>query len=63
MNKSEAAQLKTAIRKLVLAEVADSWKGGGYPEDLPIIEEELRAARIRVSVLINRLIKPQENQL
>jgi hypothetical protein len=54
MTPSQAQQLKTAIRKLVLAEVADSWKGAGYPEDILILEEELRAARIRVSVLIQR---------
>ena len=55
MTPAQAKQLKTAIRKLVRAEVADSWKGwkgGGYPEDIPIIEAELRECRIRVSVLI-----------
>lgn len=55
---NEATVLRYAIRQLVRAEVADSWKGGGYPEDVPLIEEELRRARIRVSVLIARSTSP-----
>lgn len=49
------AQLKRAIRELVRAEIANSWKGASYAEDVPIIEDELRRARIRVSVLISQL--------
>lgn len=52
MNKKDAEKLKKAIRQLVRAEIADSWKGGGYKDDIPIIEEELRECRIRVSLLI-----------
>lgn len=51
----EADKLKRAIRKLVLAEIANSYKGGGYKEDIPLIEEELKAARIRVSVIIAQM--------
>jgi hypothetical protein len=58
MSPLEAKKLKRAIRQLVLAEIADSWKGGGYPEDIPIIEEELRRARIRVSVIIAQNTEP-----
>ena len=54
MTPEQAKRLKTAIRQLVRAEVADSWKGNGYPEDYPIIEAELRAARIRVSLFITQ---------
>lgn len=54
MTAEEAKALKVAIRQLVRAEVAGSWKGSAYPEDVPLIEAELRAARIRVSVLIAR---------
>lgn len=60
MNITDATKLKYAIRQLVRAEIADSWKGGGYPEDIPIIEEEMRRARIRVSLLITRLIDGKE---
>ena len=59
MTPEQAKQLKVAIRKLVLAEIADSWKGSGYLGDIPIIEEELRTARIRVSVLIERLVNKE----
>ena len=52
MNKQQAKQLKVAIQELVDAEVADSWKGGGDPADIPIIEAELKACRIVVSALI-----------
>lgn len=51
------ASLQEAIRRLVRAEIADSWKGGGYPEDIPIIEEDLRRARIRVSGLLTRIFQ------
>lgn len=53
----QAEELHRLIRSLVRAEVADSWKGGGYPDDIPIIEGELKAARIRIKLYINRLTK------
>ena len=56
MTPAQAQALKVAIRKLVLAEIANSWKGGGHPEDIPIIEEDLRNARIRVTALLNKHI-------
>ena len=55
MNTEQKKQLKEAIRKLVRAEIANSWKGGEYPEDIPSIEKELTAARTRVSVLLTQL--------
>lgn len=51
----EETKLKRAIRILVRAEIADSWKGGGRPEDIPIIEQELKSARCRVAVLLARM--------
>lgn len=48
-------QLKRAIRVLVRAEIVNSWKGISPPEDHPIIEDELKSAKTRVSVLIARL--------
>lgn len=56
MTPAQAQALKVAIRRLVLAEIANSWKGGGHPEDIPIIEEDLRVARIRVTSLLNKHI-------
>ena len=56
MTPAQAQALKVAIRKLVLAEIANSWKGGGNPEDIPIIEEDLLNARLRVTSLLNKYI-------
>lgn len=55
---NKAAALRYAVQQLVRAEVADSWKGGGRPEDVPVIEEELRRARTRVLILIARSTSP-----
>lgn len=37
--------IRLAVRRLIDAEVADAWKGGGDPDDIPDIEFELREAR------------------
>lgn len=50
----EAVDLRRIVRKLVRAEIAASWKGGAHPADMPIIEDELRAARIRFSLFVTR---------
>ena len=55
MSPDQAAQLKRAIRVLVRAEIARSWKGSQPVEDHEIIDSELKAAKTRVSVLIHRL--------
>lgn len=54
MNQKAVDKLKQAIRKLVMAEIANSWRGGGCPDDIPIIEQELLAARLRVHVILAR---------
>lgn len=45
-------RLRRAIRRLVLAHEADSWKGGGDPDDIPAIERELKAARKALNALL-----------
>lgn len=55
MTPENQEKLKRAIRQLVIAEIANSWKGSAYAEDIPIIEEDLRRARIRVSVCIKEI--------
>lgn len=55
MTPSQATALKAAIKNLVAAEVADSWKGGGDPADIPFIKADLRAARTRVETYVNKL--------
>lgn len=39
--------VRLAVRRLIEAEVADSWKGGGDPADIPDIEDELIEARVQ----------------
>lgn len=57
--KDHRSALKRAIRQLVRAEIANSWKGAGHPEDVEIIEDELKSSRIRVTVLITQLPFPE----
>lgn len=48
------AQMKAArkaMKRLIAAEIADSWKGGGDPEHIPGVERELREARKELSQL------------
>ena len=58
MSPKDAKQLKDAIRRLVRAEVADSWKGAGDPDDIPLIKEDLRRAKVRVLALLARMTRP-----
>lgn len=37
-------RLQRKIHRYVKAAIADSWKGGGDPEDIPDIEQEYQAA-------------------
>lgn len=49
-------KLRSAIRRLVRAEVADAWKGGGCPEDIPYIERELKSADKALQKLIDEQV-------
>lgn len=46
------ARLRRAIGRYTRAYNADSWKGGGDPDDIPAIEQELRSARKALSALL-----------
>lgn len=39
------ARIDKVVQRLIKAELEDSWKGGGDPEDIPDIELELRRAK------------------
>ncbi len=54
MTPSQAATLKKAITALCKAAIADSWKGGGDPSDIPLIETDLECANLRVQSLLTR---------
>lgn len=48
-------KLKQLVDRLIKAAGADSWKGGGHPEDIPAIEAELRDARAAFDAFVRRL--------
>ena len=52
---SQAEQLRVAILQHVNAQVAESWKGGGDPADVPLIEAEAQVAMLRLERLIDQL--------
>jgi hypothetical protein len=56
----ERRRLMRAIKNLVQAEVADSWKGGGKPEDMPLIENRLKRAQYHMLRTINELAGVKE---
>jgi len=52
---TEIIQLKGAVTRLIKAEIAASWKGGGDPADIPRIEQELNNARTNYNSKMERL--------
>lgn len=54
----QAHKLERLIQLVVDAEVANSWKGGGDPADIPEIEAALTIARMRLKKLITELTEP-----
>lgn len=62
ITKAQRLQLVAAKKRLVEAEVADSWKGGGDPIDTPEIELELERARNAFERLLLRLEKPSKDE-
>lgn len=55
MTPSQAIKLKAMIKMLVKAEIENSWKGGKDPSDIPEIEAELQAAKVRLESYIRSL--------
>ncbi len=51
----QATHLRYVVRQLVRAEIAASWKGSAHVEDIKIIEDELKAARIRFSLAVTTM--------
>lgn len=51
----ELRRLNIAVRRLVAAEIQDTWAGAGDPADIPIIERELEEARKRYRDELNAL--------
>lgn len=50
--------LRRAIIAYTAAAIADSWKGGGDPDDIPAIEQRLKRAHARLDHLLRALPIP-----
>lgn len=53
MTKSDVPMLWAAIQRYAQACVADSWKGGGDPADIPDIEDELSNAQCALEDIVH----------
>jgi hypothetical protein len=52
---SEFQTLRTLIGEYAQAAVADSWKGGGDPAEIPIFEAQLTLAQTKLDAHIERM--------
>ena len=57
LSDQQAQQLHTLIAAYVEAQIADSWKGGGDPNDIPIIEAEAEVAKLKLERFIAKLVE------
>lgn len=55
MTAKQAFKLKKLILQRINAEIADSWKGGGDPDDWDAIERRLRDAKRKLKAYIEEL--------
>lgn len=51
----ERRRLESVVRRLVRAEVNDSWRGAAHPDDREAIKQELPAARKAYRALLDEL--------
>lgn len=54
----ERRALERAVRRLIRAEIEESWSGAGHPEDIPDIEDELKSAKKALRALLDKLQEP-----
>lgn len=54
MTPAQARKLRRLIRQYAQAKVEDSWKGAQDPQDRPVIEAELKAAKQKLDTFINQ---------
>lgn len=56
---SQGVRLWTELRQLIAsyaeAAIAESWKGGGDPEEIPILEMELAIAKQKIENHLKRM--------
>ncbi len=63
ITKAQAKKLRGAITVLVNATVADSWSGGGDPDDIKVLALEMQLAKLRLDAQINALTEPAPGAL
>lgn len=51
----EIAKLKIIVNRLVEAEINDTWKGAGDPDDIDNIEKELLLARAAFNKFLEKV--------
>lgn len=59
--KKQKFKLMRAVRRLVDAELNDSWKGAGDPADIPAVEKELTLAKLAYRLVIAEVFTEPTN--
>jgi len=57
LSKELGEQLMKLVGEHVQAQVAESWKGGGDPTDIPIIEAEAALAEAKLVKFVTNLVR------
>lgn len=50
------------IKEHVEVSIAESWKGGGDPDDMPVLEKELELSGLRLATHIERMRRYYEGE-
>lgn len=53
--RAQWAKLRIRIRDFTSAAIAESWKGGGDPADMPIIDKELELATLKLNLQLDKM--------
>lgn len=59
MTPAQTRKLRQLIQVYAAARIEDSWKGAQDPQDRPVIEAELKAAKQKLDTFINQQIKEE----
>lgn len=60
LTQERARRLRSLIIAFANASIVDSWKGGGDPDDIPQVEQDLKDAENRLEKYIKGLVDKQE---
>jgi len=48
-------QLRAAVNEYVDSAIAESWKGGGDPADIPVLEAQLQLSHARYTAVLDKI--------